>query len=355
MKKIILVILPVLLFFSCDKKNINQTETDKFDIIGSIEMTSGPHDLAVSGNYLFACLNDKIDIIDISDPANPNKTATFDDLEAGNDFEALFASGNTLFAGCTQTSGVYALDISNPASVTISEKNINEVFAGNKLKAFDLFADGNFLWASGSNGTSGMLVKYDINTLQVLDYFLLSGNGNAGEGIWANSNYVFMSTIDGHIYAFDKNNISQGNIGEYTFTNEPGHEHWGRSVTGNGNKLYWADWGAGFITLNISDPANLKADALITQSSFKNDFPDAEGTDVYDVLIHNKNGKIYLANGWSGIVEIDPANPGHVADFKDYKDNQYYCIEQYQNYVIVSDIVEGTTDFKGIKIIKIKE
>ena len=339
------------LHFSC-KKDIS-VSAEKFEIVGKPELTSGPRDMAVSGDYIFVCLNDKIDIIDISNVNSPAMVATFDDLEAGNDFEALFIDGNILYAGCSQTSGVYAIDVSNPNSVFVSAKNIENVFSGNKLKALDLFADGDILWATGSNGTSGMLVKYNSVTLEVIDYYLLTGSGNAGEGVWANSSYVFISTIDGHIYSFDKNNISQGFTGEYTFTNEPGHEHWGRSITGNGNNLYWADWGAGFITLDISDPKNMTAKAMITNSSFKNDFHDAEGTDVYDLLIHKKNGKIYLANGWSGIVEIDPSNSGHVASFKDYKENQYYCIEQYKNYVIVSDIVEGTSDMKGIKIIKV--
>lgn len=334
---------------SC-KKNDESNDEKKFEIVGKLEMTGGPKDLAVSGNYLYACLDDKIHIIDISDVTQPVETGQFDDLLGGNNFESLFVYNNVLYAGCTQTSGVYALDISNPNNVSILTKNTDEVFTGNKLKAFDVFADGNILWASGSNGTSGMLVKYDATTLQVLDYYILSGSGNAAEGVWANATYVFISTIDGHVYAFNKSNISQGYVDDFTFTNEPGHEHWGRSITGKDNNLYWADWGAGFVTLDISNAQNMTANAIITNSSFRNDFAGAEGTDVYDVLIHN-NGKIYLANGWSGIVEIDPANPGHVASYKDYKYNQYYSIAQYKDYVILSDKVEGIGDMKGIKII----
>jgi len=356
MKTKLLLITIVMILFSCKKEDINESDNaNKFDIVGSLEMSSGPRDLAVKDHYVFAAIYDKIDVIDISDVTNPQKIASFDDLSEGNDFQCLYRQGNVLFAGCTQTAGVYALDISNPNDITILHKNLNDIFAGNKLSAFDVFADDNFLWASGSNGTSGMIVKYDKNTLQMLDYYLLSDSGNAGEGVWANSSNVFMSTINGHVYSFDKNNLSQGFIDDFTFTNQSGHEHWGRSIVGQNNKLYWADWGAGFVTLDISNPTNITADAFITQSSFLQDFPDAEGTDVYDVLIHNKNGKIYLANGWSGIVEIDPANSGHVASFKDYKYNQYYCIEQYDDYVVVSDIVGGPGDIKGIKIIKVVE
>ena len=122
--KIVFVISLVFFLFSCDNKIETERQendnTNKFDIVAKLEMISGPHDLAVSGDYLFACINDKIDIIDISNINSPSKIVIFDDLEAGNDFEALFTDGNILYAGCTQTSGVYAIDISNPSSVSIS-------------------------------------------------------------------------------------------------------------------------------------------------------------------------------------------------------------------------------------------
>ncbi len=359
MKNKVFLILVTVLIFSC-KENTGTKENNgtkgnngvnKFDIVGSLEMSSGPHDLAVKDNYLFACINDKIDVIDISDVSKPVKISTFDDLFEGNNFQSLYRQGNVLYAGCTQAAGVYALDISNPKSVEILHKNLNKI-DGNKVKAYDLFVDDKFLWVSGN----GMIVKYDKNTLQALGHYTLSGSGNTGEGVWANATNVFMSTINGHVYSFDKNNLSKGIIGDFTFTNQPGHKHWGRSVVGKDNLLYWADWGAGFVTLDISNPEKLKPVAIITQSSFKQDFPDAEGTNVYDVLIHNKNGKIYLANGWSGIVEIDPADTGHVTSFKDYKYKQYYCIEQYDKYVILSDIVGGrNNEMKGIDIIKITD
>ncbi len=357
MRKILSIILSLFIFlYSCDKETEKPEKPDKdknFEIVGGLEMTSGPHDLAVKGSNVFACRDDKIYIIDISDVKSPVQAAVFDDLEAGNNFEALYLSGNTLYAGCKQTSGVYAINVSNPTSPSISAKNLGEIYAGNKLKAFDVFAEGSTLWAAGSNGNSGLLVKFKTSDLSVVDYYQLSGKGNAGEGVWTNSTHVFMSTVNGHIYAFNKSDISAGYVGDYTFTAEPGHEHWGRSIVGKGNQLYWADWGAGFITVNISDPKNLKADALITHSSYKKNHPKAEGTNVYDVLIHKKNGKIYAANGWSGLLEIDPKTPGKVANFVDYKENQYYCIEQYDDYVILGDIAGGISDYKGIKIIKV--
>ena len=351
-KKALVFIIPVFIaaYFVggkiSDKSNKNPK---KFDIVGSLEMSSGPKDLAVKDNYLFACIGDKIEVIDISDVTKPKTIASFNDLSESNDFQSLYRQGNVLYAGCTRAGGVYALDISNPQKIKILYKNLNKV-DGFKSNAYDLFADDQFLWASGS----GMLVKYDKNTLKALDYNIIQGSGNTGEGVWANATNVFMSTTNGHVYSFDKNDLSKGIIGDFSFTNEPGHKHWGRSVVGKNNKLYWADWGAGFVTLDVTQPEKPKPLAIITQSSFKQDFPKAEGTDVYDVLIHHQTGKIYLANGWSGVVEIDPANPGHVASYKDFKYKHFYCIEQYKNYIITSDIAGGrNNEMKGIDIIKV--
>lgn len=357
MKKILLLLFTISIIVSCTKDPIinDPTDAEIMDIVGSYEMSYGPHDLAVKDNFVFACRDDKIYVIDIQDVTLPVLVKTIDDLEAGNIFESLYISNNTLFAGCTATSSVYSFNITNPSSPVKISAFSDIIYSDKKFKPYDLFYAGTTLWASGSNGLNGMIVKFSDNggVLTMTDYWVSSSTGNAGEGIWANAANAFMSTINGFVYSFVVGDIAAGPIGQYTFTNEAGHGHWGRSLAGYGNQLYWADWGAGFITVNISDAANLSADALITHSSFKTQFPDAEGTDVYDVLKHSKNGKIYLANGWSGLVEIDPSSPDQVVQWVDYKENLYYCIEQYENYVILGDNATGKTDVAGLKIIKV--
>jgi hypothetical protein len=332
------------------------SDVEKMEIAGVYEMSYGPHALAVVGNYVYAARDNQIFVVNISDPANPMLENTITDLEANNAFKALHISGNILFAGCTESSSIYMLDVSNPADASIIGTFNDDIYEQVKLKPMAFFYKNGMLWASGSNGQAGMLVQFSENSADLTpqSYFLLSGTGNAAEGVWANSENVFISTADGNVYAFDSGDIAAGILSEYTFSNEAGHEHWGRTLLGNGNHLYWADWGAGFITLDISNPADLKSAALLTHSSFISQHPNAEGTNVYDLLLHNETGNIYLANGWSGLVEIDPASPADVLAFVDYKDNNYYCIEQYKNYVLLGDIAAGTTDVAGIKIIKVK-
>ena len=331
------------------------TEPGYMDIAGVFEMNYGPHDLAVSGKNVFACRDDKIYVIDLSDVKNPKQIAVFDDLEAGNGFSALCINNNILYAGCTSTATIYSINISTPTSLTIISKFSEEIYSGKKLSPYDLFYNNGTLWASGGNGSNGMLVQLSENNgaLTYQKYYALSGTGNGAEGVWANNSNVFISTADGKVHAFNTSDISAGPTDNYIFSNEPGHEHWGRGIVGNGNRIYWADWGAGFVALDITNTSDLKSAALITHSSFKAQHPDAEGTNVYDVLIHKTNGKIYLANGWSGLVEVDPADPAKVSNYVDYKDDNYNCIEQYSDYVLVGDIAAGTTDVAGIKIIKI--
>lgn len=368
MKKLMLLLIPILfLLASCETVPEDSATTspdgnndpgrEETNIAGVFEMNSGPHDLAIKGSFVYACRDDKIYVIDISKVANPTLVNTIDDLERNNIFECLCVEGNTLYAGCTSSSGVYAYDISDPANPKQAGKYITEIYSGNKMKVLSLYYGGGFLWAGGSNGQSGLIAKFNVSdnaNIKLEEYNVLSGIGNGIEGIWANSSNAFISTANGHILSYNASNITSGNIGDYTFEAEAGHSHWGRTIVGYGTKLYWADWGAGLITLDISNPTDIKAAALITNSSYKAQEPDAEGTDVYDIALDSDAGKIYVANGWSGLLQIDVNYSDRVESYFDYKDNNYYCIKLSGNYVIVGDIAAGTTDVMGLKIIKVK-
>lgn len=358
-----LLLLLVVLFSSCETEDTNDTDnqnnapadTAAFELVGSYEMNYGPHDLAVTGQYVFACRDDKIYVISLSDVSNPTLLTTIDDLENSNTFESLLIDGNTLYAGCAATSTIYLINIADPASPFISSKFSDDIFPGNPIKPLELFLDGTTLWVAGSNGQNTMVVAFDASTgssISVDDYWAATSGNNAAEGVWANSTHVFLSTVNGIVYSLDKSNLSSGSIDDYTFEAEAGHEHWGRTLIGKDNLLYWADWGAGFVTIDISSPSSLSASDLLTNSSYLLQHPSAEGTNVYDIVLDNSRGKIYLANGWSGLLQLDMDDPATVEKFIDQKDHQYYCIANYGNYLILGDIAAGTTDIKGLKIYK---
>jgi hypothetical protein len=98
------------------------------------------------------------------------------------------------------------------------------------------------------------------------NYWISNEGGNGIEGLSATGNHVFVSTANGCIYAWDKNDISAGP--EYTFSHEVEHEHLGRAILIQDDKLYWADWGAGFATIDMSTPSNMTTISIITHSSY---------------------------------------------------------------------------------------
>ncbi len=353
------------MFLSCEKEPQDPDEDNDpvpaqvFDIVGQLQLDEGPHDILVSGSYVFACRNDVISVVDISDPASPVLVTQINDLTEVNTFESLvLGNNNILYAGCTTLGGVYMIDISNPFSPQILNKFNPDIYTGNKIAPLELFFANNILWAAGSNGTNGLLVKYNVvnsSSLTVNSYWLSSGSGTGLDGVWANSSNVYVATSNGYVYSLNADDPDAGPLDSFTFTNESGHEHWGKTLVGSGNNLYWADWGAGFLNINISNPSDLTMNTILTHSSFQSQFPEAEGTNVYDVAIHPVSGKIFLANGWSGLVRINPASSGSVEDYVDYQYHQNYCLALSGDYAIMGNISGGISGTeKGLKIVKIQ-
>jgi hypothetical protein len=359
----------LLIFFligliSCEKEPVqDDTPEDPiapleiFDLVGQLQLNEGPHDLVVSGNHAFASRNDIISVINLSDPSNPTLLTSINDLLESNNFESMAISNNILYAGCTSSGSIYMIDITNPSSPSILGKFNDIIYSTIRISPMSLFIDGNTLWAGGSNGSNGMIVKFLINSqnsLTVQDYWVSNETGSAIGGIWANSSNAFISTANGFIHSFAANNLTGGPLDSFTFTNEAGHEHWGKALVGKNSKLYWADWGAGFVTIDISNPSNLTSSAILTHSSFITQHPEAEGTNVYDIAM-KANGEIYLANGWSGLVRLHESAPGIVEDYVDYQYHQNYCMALYDKYAIMGNISGGISgNEKGIKIIKIE-
>ncbi|TNE54493.1 MAG: hypothetical protein EP338_06665 [Bacteroidetes bacterium] len=365
MKKLIWPLCLGLLIASCKKEeNNNDNNQDPggsgtpavFDVVGQLSFSDGPHDIAIKDHVLFACRGDNIQIVNISNPSSPTLIGTLEYPQTTNNFEALYLDGNTLYIGCSAVSGIYAMDVTDPEAPTALAQYTDDIFAGTKLKTYSIFAQNGQVWAAGSNGQGSMLVRFDLQSgnLILKNFWEGGGTGNAVEGIWGNSTHIYLSTADGHVLSFDQANFTSGPLDDFTFQAEAGHEHWGRTLVGKGNSLYWADWGAGFVTLDISNPSSLVATTTLSNSVYIGQHPDAEGTNVYDVALDDASGKIYLANGWSGLLELNQSTPGQVNNYVDYKDNQYYCLKVSGDYAYVGDIAAGTTDIKGIKVIKIK-
>lgn len=359
------IILTVTFLSSCEKEpspdptpDSDPTEVQLFDQVGFLGLPDGPHDIVVNGNYAYACRNDVISVIDLTDVTAPVLVSEINDATNTNTFESMvISSSNILYASCTTLGAIYMIDISDPLNPVILNKFMDDIFSGNKLKALSLFYINNSLWAAGSNGSSGLIVEFNIisaSSIQQNSYWDAGGSGNGYGGLWVNSGNAYASTANGVVHSFLTSNLAAGPTDSFTFTNEAGHEHWGKTLLGSGNKLYWSDWGAGFISLDISNPANLTANSMLTHSSYKSQFPAAEGTDVYDVAL-SSSGKLFVANGWSGLLRLDSTNPGVVEDYVDYQYHQYYCLALHGQYALLGNISGGITgNDKGLYILKVE-
>lgn len=341
-----------------DGSCITDPEPQIFDVVGSYQMNDGPHDLVVKDHYAIACRGDIISFVDVSNPASPIKVAEYNDLTQSNMFESLVLSADksVLMAACT-SGRIYFINVTNPASPSYMNVFDQTVF-GTYFYPSSMFLEGDYLYAGGSDGTYGMIVRFLMTTSNSItpdNYWVLNVSGSNIGGVWANATHCYASSANGYIYSFNNSTMQLGPLDSYTFTNEAGHEHWGKTIVGKNNRLYWADWGAGFATLDISNPSNMTAVSIISQSVFLSQHADAEGANFYDLVLDEASNKIYLANGWSGLVKVDMNNPGVVENYVDYQYHQNYCLALYDHYALMGNISGGISGTeKGIKIIKIK-
>jgi VCBS repeat-containing protein len=137
-----------------------------------------PDQLAISGHYLYvADFSPGIDIVDISDPTHPSIVTTFSNLRHSPPFnigpgitvapDAMAVSGQYLYVA-DQTTGLYILNISNPASPVLvgsydpgAATNHANNYTGVQVEgnfAYVVDATGNLIELNVSNPTTPMLV-----------------------------------------------------------------------------------------------------------------------------------------------------------------------------------------------------
>jgi len=139
-------------------------------------------------------------------------------------------------------------------------------------------------------------------------------------------------------------------------SSESGHDKWGHSIRCIGSVAYWATWGAGFASVNVMNPGNMNTNEILTNSSFKAQFPDAEGTNVYDVVYNSQKNVLCIANGWSGVLLVRPNASSQVIDYIDPQYFQNRCIESAGDYIYTGNISGGMSgDLKGLIVFKIKK
>jgi len=325
-------------------------ETQKLgDIVSQVQMRYGPYAVAVKDNFAFATDGSKIRVYDLSNPADPKEITVIEDKFANPEFRSLFVDGNFLYAGSVpisgQDHGVFIFDITNPEKPSSLGK-----WDDGKTVAHGLFVSGGKAFVSGSDGSHGRLVIVDVSdpkNPKTLGTYQSSSNKGYSKP-WNSGNYVYVSDADGYLRILDVSNPSSiKEVGSYKYPGKSGHEPQGKQVVVMGNTLYMADWGAGFISIDISDPTNPKPLDVITHEEVE------DGTDVYAVAIDGNTA--YVANGWGGLVWVDISDKSDikVSHQINPKYTTYLDIALMGDYAVCSD-KGGFTNKPGLDIVKVK-
>lgn len=362
MKNWIFFILVCATFSSCKKDelaldentngsvNAESSANGKIKLIGSVSMTEGPQQLLLMNSTLFARRDYTIFKYSLTNESSPSFQSSYVHPQASN-FGNLYASGSNLYAPNKDDGKIYVFgqSLNLVQTYTVGMSN----FKANSLL---IESDGTW-WIGGSNGSNGILVQCEVDgtTLTILNSWQATYNESMMESLVVKGNYLYASIPKGDVLTFLKSDVVSGPVQVTTFTNEAGHEKWGRTIIERNNKLYWANWGAGLATIDISSPGTPSVSNVLANSTFKNQFPNSEGTNVYDVVYNASKDVLCVANGWSGVFLVSPNTPNVVVDYIDPQYFQNSCIATKGDYVYTGNISGGMSgDLKGIKVFKLQ-
>lgn len=253
-------------------------------------------DIDGSGNLVFVTGKESgLHVFDISDRKNPVKLATV----AMNKAWDVVADGKRAYV-TDYAGGLHIVDASDAGNVHIvgTYTNGNEIIAMGKMGTKRVVIGG------GDGVAKGWFEIIDVgtNTPKLVGkraVVNVDTNG-AASSLAAADPIVYFGQADGTLRVFDANdpnNIKQ--IGSYFNPGTTGHEPWGLGLTVAGNYVYYSDWGAGVITLDMSSPQNPKEISVFAEGGYA----------FYDSYF--QGGRLYIAlDGGLGVLDMaDPSQP----------------------------------------------
>lgn len=367
MKKILPLALSIFSFFACSPTQVNpepndpndpknnttqSSEKGRMEWIASIEMEEGPHDLYIFDNKLYASRDQKLFLFNLSQPQKPVLIKEYNAGSSSFTFGELFAFESKIYVPNSGDGSLYEFS---------KDLNFQQKYdlGISSFKPATVLIDGEKnIWVGGSNGSNGLLAKYNKtgSTLTLAAQYTLDFSGSSISSIIEQGSYIIISVKSGDLLSFSKDNISSGPVKKITYEDEAGHSKWGFTLIKKDNSAFWANWGAGFAAADISDPASLSFSKILTDSKFKSQFPNSGGTSAYDVVYNSKYDYLCVANGWAGIFLVKPNNVEQVLDYIDIEYFQNRSIATQGDYIYSGNISGGITgDLKGIKIYQIKK
>lgn len=259
------------------------TMTSYYDIDVTVE------DLYVSGNYAYVTAKTYgVYIIDISDPENPTQAGVWDKTkgQAWN----VFVKDNYMYVA-DKHGGMAIVDVSDPKN----PKDVGRYDNGYDVE--EVVVDGNYAYLAGGTGKYGVLIILDISDPKnPTEVCVDTVSQEALLSITYNNNIVYAGGGRGTLYIFDvSNKQAPQQIATYYNEGDPGFKPWGLGVTYADSKLFFSDWGAGLIILDVSDPKNPKELSVFYVKENRNGF--------YDCAV--VGNRAYAANSWGGLAVVD--------------------------------------------------
>lgn len=274
------------------------------DITGWVDVDYG-EDLVCEGSYCFvACKDSGMWVVDVSDVASPTVVAEFEP-PAGQVYN-LALDGTALYLA--NRDDLIKLDVSDPLN-PVEEWTFVPTTIG-ILNAVTL-GDG-VVYIGGSAGSNGYIevvgeakgTPESLGEAQVATGETCYNLGYANDVAYCGGGEGTLISVD----VADPEAIAV--LDTYFNPGTAGFEPWGQDVKIDGNVLYYSDWGAGLITVDIADPANMvESSVLQTSDGFYGSFLAGpltiEGTPYAQVVA--------AANSWGGLALVDATDPAALA------------------------------------------
>jgi len=253
--------------------NVGNEET----IIGAVDTPGSAYDVAVSGDYAFIGDRYDIQIIDISDPANPNIVEVVD---VSN--RRLTISGNYIYAAFSP--GLQIIDVSDPLNPSI----LAPVAFG--PDAYDVEVIDNKAFVGSDD-------LYIVDVSNPLSPVVLGSTGSTSlssvQGATAVGNTAYVVEYDNDFFSVDITDPTNPLILDNVILNSTWNP---RDVEVDGNYAFVAGGWAGLHVVDITDPANCFLVAQIELPS-------------YAEAINIAGERAYIPNNYGGLQVVDIRDP----------------------------------------------
>jgi len=284
--------------------------------VGSYDTPDNAVDLFVSGDYAYvADMNSGLQVIDISDPANPSLEGSYDTPGSA---QGAFVSGDYAYVA-DGGSGLRVINISTPESPSL------EGSYDTPGPASGVFVSGDYAYVA--DGGSGLRVININNPKTPSSVGSCDTTGHAVD-VFVSGNYAYVADRGSGLQVIDISDPASPSykVSYYTGGNAIG-------VVVSGNYAYVADSYSGLQVIDISDPAN---------PSYKNSYNTGGG---YTADVFVSGNYAYVADMNFGLFVIDISDPASLSLEGSYNTGGF------PSGVFVSGDYAYVADWNGLSVI----